>query len=90
MADEADRSAPYIEAVEHDGLARARAAIANPRLKPIIQRIEGSTHRVGLCHYCQSNIAPGHLFCHVDKDEPEQSCSVQWEYEDARRRDQGR
>jgi hypothetical protein len=85
--DDADRADERIQNMIDDGMARAKQAMDNPRLRPIIQEIDG--HRYGLCHYCMSNIAPGHLFCPVDVDEPENSCSAMAEHERLRKRDMG-
>lgn len=89
MADDADRAGPSIEAVVAAGRARAKHALDNPRLRPIVQVIEGTRHRVGICHYCESEITPGHLFCPTDPVEPEQSCAVVWEHERQRKEANG-
>lgn len=87
MSDIADDSDRFIERTIEEGRARAEAALKNTRLRPIIQKIDGSTHLAGTCHYCSSEITPGHLFCPIDPIEPDESCSVRWEYEDRRRRE---
>lgn len=79
MSDDADRSDDKIFAVELIGIEAARKALQNPRLLPI-----------GFCHHCGSSVAPRHLFCPVDEIEPEQSCSVQWEFEQKCRKLNGR
>jgi hypothetical protein len=87
MADEADRAQPYIENVVAEGRARAELAAKNERLRPIIQVLDGK--RFGICHYCETPIRPGNLFCETDKEAPEHSCSVEWEHEHVRKRDLG-
>lgn len=72
--DAADSSDDKITAVEQIGVEAARRALRNPVLVPI-----------GLCHYCESEIMPGHLFCPTDVDDPEHSCSVGLEHERKRR-----
>ena len=71
-----------------EGIERARAAERNNGLKPIIVRGEGGS--VGICHYCESETTPGHLFCAVDAIEPDKSCSVMWEIERKRKQEMGR
>ena len=85
--DDADRAAPEVMAIVDAGIARAKYAMDNPRLRPIVQVLDGT--RYGVCHYCQSEIMPGHLFCPTDTDEPEHSCAVEWEHERKRREDTG-
>lgn len=70
MADDADSSDSKIEAVQTYGIEAARAALRTPKLLPI-----------GVCHYCESPVAPRHLFCPVDEIEPDQSCSILWEFQ---------
>lgn len=78
MSDAADRSDDKIAALSLIGVEAARKALQNPRLLPI-----------GACHYCGSSVAPRQLFCAVDEIEPEQSCSVQWEFEQKCRKQNG-
>jgi len=87
MADVADRADPVIEHVIDDARARARFALDNPRLRPIIQVLDGV--RFGICHYCESEIRPGNLFCDPDQEAPEHSCSVESEHERARKEAMG-
>lgn len=87
MADDADKAGPRIDDVISDGRARARRALENPSLRPIIQELDGV--RFGVCHFCESPIQPGHLFCPVDTIEPEHSCSVLWEHTRKRKEDMG-
>lgn len=88
MADDADIAEPYIQRTIDEERARAKWAMDNPRLRPIIQVIDDT--RFGVCHYCQSEIMPGHLFCPTDIDEPEHSCALEWERERKRKEDLGR
>ncbi len=84
MADDADRADGRIQEMIDDGRARAKLAMENPSLRPIIQVLDGT--RFGVCHFCESPIIPGHLFCQTDTIEPEHSCAVEWEYERARKK----
>lgn len=77
--DEADSSDSKIEAVQAQGIEAARAALRTPKVLPI-----------GVCHYCESPVAPKHLFCPIDEVEPEQSCSVLWEVQQKMLRATGR
>lgn len=88
MADDADMSDDRIQSAIDSGIARARNAMDNPSLRPIILEIDGV--RFGICHYCESEIMPGHLFCPTDVDDPEHSCSVGLEHERRRREAIGR
>lgn len=54
MADEADMSDGRIQQMIDDGIARARRT----KVKSLIA--------IGVCHWCESPVAPGRLFC--DKD----------------------
>lgn len=82
MADDVDRAGPVIQRTIDEALARAKFALDNPRLRPIVQELDGT--RFGICHYCESPIRPGHLFCPTDAIEPENSCAVSWEHLRAR------
>jgi hypothetical protein len=86
MADDADIADAQIANTITDALARARLALAAPSLTPIVQELDGV--RFGVCHYCESPIRPGGLFCPPDP-EPEHSCSVEWERERVRRKAAG-
>jgi len=77
--DDADRSDDKIEALSQIGIEAARKALRNPSLLPM-----------GLCHHCESPVAPNQLFCPTDEVEPEQSCAIQWEYVQRCRRLNGR
>lgn len=86
--DDADRAGDSIDNFEA-GVIRAISAAAQQRaLAPIVQELDGT--RFGVCHYCESPIRPGNLFCEEDKEAPEYSCSVEWEYERKRREAAGR
>lgn len=87
MTDDADRAQPNIENVIEDGRKRAERDFINSRLLPIIQEMDGV--RFGVCHYCESEIAPGHLFCPADTEEPQYSCSIMDEQKRKRDRANG-
>jgi hypothetical protein len=87
MANEADMADPYIQRAVDEGLARAKWAMDNPKLRPIILEMDGQ--RFGVCHHCESPIIPGHLFCPTDPIEPEHSCAVEWEHARKRKEDSG-
>lgn len=70
MSDAADRAEDGIENAIADGIAAARR-----RLK--------SLQPVGVCHYCQSEVGAGRLFC--DKD-----CADDWEHERRRHQELGK
>jgi len=83
--DDADMSDGRIQGAVDSGIARARNAMDNPRLRPIILKIDDQ--RFGVCHYCESTIQPGHLFCPA---EDTYSCADDWEYERKRKEVNGR
>lgn len=78
MADDADRADDPIQATIDAGRVRARNALKNPRLRPIVQIVNGKL--ISLCHYCESDITTNHLFCPNDPIEPEHSCALMWEH----------
>jgi hypothetical protein len=86
LMDEADMADQHIQSAIDGGRARAKVAMGNPSLRPIIQVLDGT--RFGICHYCESEIMPGHLFCPTDP-EPEHSCAVEWEHERKRKEASG-
>jgi hypothetical protein len=65
--DDADRAQPNIEHAVEDGLAEARLRLGHD-LAP-----------KGECHYCDSPVPAGHLFCDLD-------CSRAYDHERALRR----
>ena len=85
MADEADMSDARIQSAVDSGIARAKNALDNPRLRPIVLELDGQ--RFGVCHHCESQIIPGHLFCPFD---PDYSCADAWEHERKRKEALGR
>lgn len=87
MADDADRSDGPIQAVIDAGRERAKRAMENERLRPIIQVLDDV--RFGVCHFCESEIRPGNLFCPTDEIDPDESCAVMWEHQRKRREDMG-
>jgi len=72
--------------VQEAALINHALAARKPELRPIVLEMDGT--RFGVCHYCESAITPGHLFCPADV-EPEHSCSVEWEHTRKRREDSG-
>ena len=60
MADDADRATERIENIEAGRAAMFREAAGQRALIPIVVDVEG--RRVGVCHWCESEIAPGRLF----------------------------
>ena len=87
MADAADRSDERIQHAVDAGWERAKRAMENPRLRPIVQVLDNI--RFGVCHFCESEIQPGHLFCPTDEVEPDGSCAVLWEHQRKRKEDMG-
>lgn len=66
--DDADRAAPSIENMIADGVARVR------------QKMERSLPSIGCCHWCESIVGAGRIFCSKE-------CSDDWSKEqDARKR----
>lgn len=86
---EIDIAEPHIEAVRAAGIKAAADAAKTRELQPIIEKVEGN-HLVGICHHCESTIPSGHLFCAVDRDDPDSSCSSQWAHERKHRKELGR
>lgn len=84
MADDCDRADQRITDAVADGIAECRRA---PSLTPIIQVLDGI--RFGVCHYCETEIRPGHLFCPTDAIDPDESCAVLWEHMRRRKEDMG-
>lgn len=85
--DDADRAGPVIQSVIDDARANAKRALDNPSLRPIIMELDGV--RFGVCHYCESEIQPGHLFCPNDPIDPAESCAVLLEHETRRKKELG-
>lgn len=70
MADDCDRAADHIERTETAQLAAVSRAAGQRDLMPC-----------GLCHWCESPVGAGRIFCHDD------SCAEDWQRDqDARRR----
>lgn len=86
--DDADRSDDKIQAAVSDGIARAKQALCTPDLVPLIVLADNGK-RVGVCHHCESSIAPGKLFCPEDAVEPKYSCAREWEHDRQRKADCG-
>jgi RNA polymerase-binding transcription factor DksA len=87
MADDADRAGDNTDKFEADAIKAISDAAQRRTLIPIIQELDKT--RYGVCHYCESAIKPGHLFCPTDEAEPDKSCAFEWEHERARKKDLG-
>lgn len=87
MADIADLSDDKIEYIVAKGRANVEAAIKRS-LKPIIVALEDGS-KEGVCHWCQSVIHAGHLYCERDPHDVGRSCSEMLEYEQKRRKELG-
>lgn len=87
MADIADNSDEKVLAFAEVGIEAARRNSINNRLRPIIFQDEGSYY--GICHWCESPIKPGNLFCEKDPNDPGMCCSESLDHEMKRRRDTG-
>lgn len=79
-------------ATQQEELARGlalefRRELDNPRMAPIVQVLDGT--RFGVCHYCESPIRPGNLFCEIYPEDPHHSCSAEWEHERQRKKAMG-
>lgn len=68
--DDADRSDKRITDTVADGIAASRRALSN------------SLRSVGVCHFCESPINTGRIFCSTE-------CHKDWEHEKQRRKDLG-
>lgn len=82
MSDCADNSDDKIEAAIAIGRAKAEQDALNFKLKPII--IVENSERYGVCHWCESPITPGHLFCEKDPHDPGMCCSESWDHQEKR------
>lgn len=87
MSDDADRAGDNTDKFEADAIHAVQAAAKRRSLIPIIQEMDGV--RFGVCHYCESPIKPGHLFCQIDTEEPDKSCAFEWEREQEARKRNG-
>lgn len=87
MADDADRAGDNTDKFEAAAIKAISGAAKHRDLRPIIQVLDGK--RFGICHYCESPIRPGNLFCDPDREEPEHSCSVESEHERKRKEAMG-
>lgn len=76
MADDADRAGENTDKFEADAVAFVQTASKFRALIP-----------VGFCHYCGESVDPGFLFC--PKLDDKTGCSVDYEFEQARRKAQG-
>lgn len=67
MADDADRADKRITDTVDDGIAAARHAMSN------------SLKACGVCHFCESPISTGRVFCSTE-------CCEDWRHEQERRK----
>lgn len=88
MADCADNSDDKIEAAVVAGRAKAERDHMNSRLRPIVYE-EGGKIVCGLCHWCESPIKPGNLFCERDPNDVGMCCSESLDHDNKRRKDTG-
>ena len=70
MSDDADRADQRITDTIEDGVEACRRALGN------------SLAACGCCHWCESPIATGRVFCSTE-------CCKDWEHERQRRKDIG-
>ena len=70
MSDDADRADQRITDTIEDGVAASRRALGN------------SLAACGVCHWCESPIATGRVFCSTE-------CCNDFEHERQRRKDMG-
>lgn len=85
--DDADRAGDNIDRFESGAIKAVQAAATKRSLIPIIQELDGA--RFGICHYCESPIKPGRLFCDTDLVEPDKSCNLMYEHERKRKEASG-
>lgn len=71
MSDIADLADQPIQHAIDDGIAKARRELSTVLIP------------VGMCHWCESPLPAGKLFC------PDDSCDVDWQHNQERRRATG-
>jgi len=87
MADCADNSDDKIEATVLLGRAKVERDAINFKLRPIVfEDIQGT---VGICHWCESYIRPGNLFCTRDPQDEGMCCSESYDHDTKRRKETG-
>lgn len=93
MADIADNSDEKIEAVVALGRAKIERELRSSKLHPIIVLVRGPSKeddiKSGICHWCESEITPGHLFCEKDPHDSGMCCSESWDHDHKRRKEMG-
>lgn len=82
--DDVDITDIRMEADRQSAIKAAQDAAKTRQLQPIFDKLEGG-RIVSLCHHCESPILAGHVFCPVDTERPEESCSAIWERDRLRR-----
>jgi hypothetical protein len=87
MADIADNTDPYINNVIVAGIQRSTEALTRNKLTPIVFVEDGN--RYGVCHWCESTIQQGHLFCIKDPRDSGRSCSEEHDHEQRRMKELG-
>lgn len=81
MADDADRADDRITNMIADGMAKVRRELERS-LIPIVIIDPDTNKRVGVCHYCESEVGAGRLFCGLP-------CSQNWDALQAARKRNG-
>lgn len=87
MADCADNTDEKIAVTVALGRAKIEWEIANNKLKPVVFEDENGMH--GVCHWCDSTIQLGQLFCTKDPHDDGMCCSESWDHDHKRRKDTG-
>lgn len=87
MSDCADDSDAKIHNLVTLGREKIDRALVNSRLRPIVFEVDGE--RFGVCHWCESPIKPGNLFCARDPRDEGMCCSESWDHDNKRRKDTG-
>ena len=87
MSDCADDSDAKIHNLVVLGMEKAERDAVKTRLLPIILELDGD--RWGVCHWCESDITPGQLFCPKDPNDTGMCCSEAHDHDTKRRKDLG-
>ena len=87
MSDAADVSDPLINNMVVLAMEKAERDAVNSRLLPVVFELDNE--RWGVCHWCESDITPGQLFCPKDPQDTGMCCSQAWDHDHKRRKDLG-